>query len=92
MVQEKQDCLKLNGTHQFLVYADLNIMGRSIHTRKKATKALVVASKEIRLEVNADETKDMVMSREQNAGQNRNMKIDNCSFEREEEFKHLGKA
>jgi hypothetical protein len=61
-VQVNQDGLKLNGTHQFLVYADLNILGRSVHTRKKGTETLVVASKEIRLEVNADETKDMVMS------------------------------
>ena len=31
-------------------------------------KALVVASKETGLEVNADTTKNMVMSRDQNAG------------------------
>jgi len=40
--------------------------------------------------VDADKTKYMVMSRDQNAGQNHNMKIDNSSFERVEEFKYLG--
>jgi len=35
---------------------------------KKKTEALVVASKEIGLGVNADKTKYMVMSRDQNAG------------------------
>ena len=81
--------MKLNGTHQFLFYADLNIFGRSIHTRQKNSEALVVASKEIRLEVNAYKTKYMVMSRDQDAGQRHNMKTDNSSFEMEEEFKHL---
>ena len=54
-VQIKQDGLKLHSTHQFLVYADdVNIMGGSIHTIKKNTDALVAASKEMGLEVNAD--------------------------------------
>jgi hypothetical protein len=40
-----QDGLKLNGTHQLLVYADdVHILGRSIHTIKKNAEALVVAS------------------------------------------------
>jgi hypothetical protein len=43
------------------------------------------------VEVDADKTKYMVMSREQNAGRSHNMKIDNSSFERTEEFKYLGK-
>jgi hypothetical protein len=39
--------------------------------------------------VNADKTKYMVMSRDQNARQNRNMENDNSCFERVEEFKYL---
>jgi hypothetical protein len=34
----------------------------------------------------------MVMSRDQNAGQNHNIKTDNKSFERVEEFEYLGKT
>jgi len=62
-VQENQDGLKLNGTHQFLVYADdVNILGGSIHTIKKNKEALVIAIKETGLKVNADKTKYLVMS------------------------------
>jgi len=38
----------------------------------------------------AGETKYMVMSREQNAGQSHNMTIENSSFEKVEEFRYLG--
>jgi len=69
---------------------NVNILGGCAHTIKKNTEALVVASKETGLEVNADRTKYMVMSRDQNAGQNQNINIDNSSFERVEEFKYLG--
>ena len=55
---------------------------------RKHTEALVVASEEILLEVNANAF--MVMSRDQNAGRSHNMKIDNRSFEMVEEFKYLG--
>ena len=67
-VQGNQDGLKLNGTHQLLAYAgDVNILGGSVHTVKENAEALVVATKEIGLEVNVDETKYMIMSRDQNA-------------------------
>ena len=56
-------------THQLLVYADdVNILGGSVHTVQENAEALVVASKEIGLEVNAHKTKYMVMSRDQNTG------------------------
>ena len=90
-VQVHQDELKLNGTHQLLVYADnVNILGRSIHTIKKNAEALVVASKETVLEVNADKTKYMVISRDQNAGSIQSIQTDNSSFERVEEFRYVG--
>jgi hypothetical protein len=90
-LQANQEGFKLNGTRQLLVYADhVNILGGSIHSIKKNMEDLVIASKEIGLEVNAEKTKYKVMSRNQNAGQNQNIKIDNKSSERVEEFKHLG--
>jgi len=50
-----QDGLKLNGTHQLLVYADDNMLGGSVHVINN-TDALV-----------ADKKKYMVISRHQNA-------------------------
>jgi len=46
---------------------DVSILGGSVHTVTKNTEALLVASKEIGLQVNSDEAKCMVMSRDQNA-------------------------
>jgi hypothetical protein len=89
-VQANKEGLKLNGTHQLVYVDDVNMLGGSIHAIKKNTEAFVVTSKEIGLEVNAEKTKYMVMSRDQNAGQNHNMKIDNKLFERVEQFKYLG--
>jgi len=57
-----------------------------MHTMKKNTKALLITSKEIGLEVNAQKT--MFMSHEQNRGKNHNIKIGNKSFERVEQFKY----
>jgi hypothetical protein len=46
-----------------LVYADdVNIFGGSVHTIKEKAKTLLVALKEIGIEINADKTKYMVMS------------------------------
>jgi len=53
--------------HQLLAYADdVNILAGSIHTLKGNAEALVAATREIGLEVSADKTKYMVMSRDQN--------------------------
>ena len=82
--------MKLSGIHQLLAYAnDVNILGGSIRAVKENAEALIVAAKEIGLEVNADKTKYMVMSGDQNAGQSHSIKTDNL-FERVEEFKYLG--
>ena len=54
--QVNQDGLKLNGTYQLLVYADVNILGGSIYTIRKNAEALVVASTETGLEINAEKT------------------------------------
>jgi hypothetical protein len=61
--QANQEGFKLNGRHQLLVYADeVNILGWRIYTIQKNAEALVVASKEIGLEVSAEKSKYMVMS------------------------------
>jgi len=46
------------------------------------TEYLVVAGQVIGLEVNADKTKYMVLSQDQNAGRGHSINIDNSSFER----------
>jgi len=85
-VQVNQDGLKLNGTHQFLAYADnVNILGGSIHTLKENAEAFVAATREIGLEVRADKTKYMVMSRDQNSGRIHSVRTDYSTFERVEE-------
>jgi hypothetical protein len=54
-VQENQVGLKLNGTHQLLVYADdVNLLADNIDTIKKTAQTLTDASREIGLEVNRD--------------------------------------
>jgi len=90
-VQVNQDGLKLNGTHQLLAYADdVNIPGGSVDTVKQNVEALVAATTEIGLEVNAHKTKYMTVSRDQNAGRIHSIKTDNSSIERVEEFKYFG--
>jgi hypothetical protein len=56
-VQEKQEGLIVNGTHQILAYADdVNIVGENIDNIQRNTKALLDASKEVGLEVNPEKT------------------------------------
>ena len=79
--------MKLNGTHQLLASAnDVNILGGNLHPVKENAEAIVFATKETGLEINADKTKYMIMSPDQNAGRSYSMKIDNSSIERVEEF------
>jgi hypothetical protein len=88
-VQENQVGLKLNVTHQLLTYADdVNLLGDNIDTIKKNTETLIDARKEVGPEINVDKTKYMLISRHQNVGQNRDIKIANRSFKNVSQFKN----
>jgi len=49
--------------------------GGSGHTVKENAEASVVATKKTGLEVNADKTKYMIMSRDQNAGRSHSVRL-----------------
>jgi hypothetical protein len=90
-VQIIQDGLKLNGLRQFLFHADdVNILVGSVHTVQENEEALLMASKNIGLEINTDKCKYMVIYGDQNAGRSYNIKTDNSSFGMVEKFIHLG--
>jgi hypothetical protein len=73
--------LKLNGTHQLLVFAaDLNMLGVNLDSIKKNTETLIDASNKVDLEVKAEETKYILLSDHQNTGQHHDVKVDNRSL------------
>jgi len=67
-------------------------LGGSVHTVKKNAEALVVIGKEIGLAVIVYEAKYVLVSLDQNAGRSHRIKINNCCFQRVEEFKYLGRT
>jgi hypothetical protein len=52
----------------------VNLLGVNIDSLKKNSRTLINASKEVGVEVNTEETKYMMLSCHQNAGQNRDIK------------------
>jgi hypothetical protein len=90
-VQENHVGLKVNGTHQLLLYADdVNLLVDNINTVKKNTETLIDASKEVGLEVNAEKTKCMLLSHHQDAGQNHDIKIASRSSDNVAQPKYFG--
>jgi hypothetical protein len=89
--QENQVGLKLNFTHQLLAYADdVNLLEDNIDTLNKNMETLIDASKEVGLEINVEKTKYILLSRHQNVGQNRDIKIAKRLFENVPQFRYLG--
>ena len=89
-IQVNQDGLLLNGTHQLLTYADdVNILGESVHTIKENAEALVVAIKEIGLEVNADNLSSWSCLEIRVRDEVHNIKTGNSSFEKVAYFKYF---
>jgi hypothetical protein len=82
--------LELDGTHQLLVYADVNLLGDSVNTIKENSETLLETCRDIGLEINSEKTKYMIMSRQPNSGQNQNIRIANEMFEKVAKFKYLG--
>jgi hypothetical protein len=63
MVQEYQDELELNRTHQLLAYTvDVKIVGENGNTINKNMEALLEVSREDGLEINVQKTKYVVVS------------------------------
>jgi hypothetical protein len=68
--------MKLKATYQLLAYADdMNLLGDNINTTKKNKETFNWASMEIGLEINAEKTKYMLLSRHWNVGQNQDILV-----------------
>jgi hypothetical protein len=64
-------------------------MSDNIDAVNKNAETLIGATKEGGLEINEEKTEYMLLSRHQNAGQNRDIKIANRSFANVSQFKYF---
>jgi hypothetical protein len=53
----------------------LTFLGESINTIKENKETLLEVSRDVGLQINAEKTKYMIMSRHPNSGQNQNIRI-----------------
>jgi hypothetical protein len=53
----------------------VNLLGDNIDTIKKNRETLIYATKDVGLEINVEKTKYMMLSRHENASQDRDIKI-----------------
>jgi hypothetical protein len=67
----------------------VNLLGDNIDTIKKNTETLIYDSKEVGLEIKVEKTKCMLLSPQQNVGENRDIKIANRLFESVSWFKYF---
>jgi hypothetical protein len=57
---------------------------------KENTETLLEASRDVGIEINAEKTKYMIMSRHPNSGRNQNKRTANETFQKVATFKYLG--
>jgi hypothetical protein len=75
---------------EFFYADDVNLLCDNTYTTKKNTKTLIDASKGVGMEVNADKTKYMLLSRQRNAEQNYDITTANRYFENVAQFRYFG--
>jgi hypothetical protein len=69
----------------------VNLLGDNIDTLKKNKETIINASKEVGLEINVENKRSTVLlSRQQNVGQNRDKRVANRLFKNVSQFKYLG--
>jgi hypothetical protein len=77
--------------HIFIeVVIPIDLLVTKNKSEKKNREALINASKEVGLEINVEKTKYMLLSRQQNVGQNWDMRIANRWSENASQFRYFG--
>jgi hypothetical protein len=69
-----------------------SVTTHTVITIKHRVQTLIDASKEVGVEVYTEKIKYMLLSRQQNAGQNQDMKIGDRCFENVAQLRYLGKT